>query len=195
MNPRGGNQPNLDAGLRPVCSPLDSLAESLADVVDDANQLVVDLGLRPYRVFAVTYRWSGGAVGLGTASVFSEVEFLPTPLVGSLNSVTEEHKEAGLVERGTVTISGISLRYTEDQLNDMCRGGALCTGAEYETFIEVTSDRDGSADRRRFTLDGVPYRDMEAMAWRVTVMRQDGGRNRDGSVSNIGMRDPFARRR
>jgi hypothetical protein len=196
-NPRGPDQPAFDPELHPLADPERSLVESLGGIVDDIRQINTDLGARPYRVFSVTLKWSGGEIGRGDAEVVSETEFLPTPDLSSINSVRRSLLSGGNVERGGLALYEISPRYTEDQLDALCYGDRECRGPAFQTFIEVSIDRrDGDrTKRRRFTIAAVPYRDAKRFQWTVDLTKQDGDRKPDGTVQELGERDPFAIRR
>ena len=172
--------PNDDGRLRPNPAPGLSLVEDMGGLVDDLRQMYTDFGLRPYRVFAVTYRWSGGAIGHGEACVEKTVEFLPTPEL-SVGSVRTEARTAGTVERGAIRLRGVSPRYTEDEIRNLA-GCAGCTDVGCQVFIEVVMDaRDSTTKRRRFTVRGVPDRRADNFDWEVSLDRQDNDRQRDGS--------------
>lgn len=185
MNPRGANQPSVDPDLHPLQDPGGSLVESLGAVADDLRQIATDLGLRPYRVFSVTYRWTGGAPGMGEAQVVSQQELLPTPKLG-LDGVGKELRAGGLVERGTVTLTQVSPRYTEQQIGSLFADGRQL-GREFQTFVEVVMDRrDGDGQpRRRFVVAGVPSRDPDSFQWVVRLLRQDAQRLPDGQPNPV----------
>jgi hypothetical protein len=138
----------------------------------------VELGVRPYTVHAVKVRWSGGEVGRGEPSPLLDLQILPTPKQVSIGSMAREAEAAGAVERGDVMLSGVSPRYTEDEIDSMFGVGAA---ADEECFIEIRMDaRDGTGQRRRrFTLAKPPER--KTSEWRVTLRRSTGDRARDGT--------------
>lgn len=176
MNPKS---PNRDPRLHGVDGSR-TLADELAEVVDDGRQLAADFGLRPYRVFSVRIRWSGSTVGAGEPSVVLEEEFLPTPRV-NLDKLRREPREpGGWVERGTLRMDRVSARYTEDQIDALCVGRSA--PANEERLIEVrVDDRHGLTRRRRFTVSGVPFLRAERFEWVVDLLPQDDARERDGS--------------
>ena len=178
--------PNLDPSLGPDESACGSLASELAGIVDDARQIVTDLGLSPYRAFIVQVRWSGGAVGRGTASVVSQLELLPTPQLYETSGVRGEQRSGGEVERGTLELRRISARYTEDQLHGLFCCGDHAPPKSDQVFVEV---RVAAGTRRRFTVTGMPYLHARGFEWRVRLLRQDEDRDRAGSVPDVGMRD------
>lgn len=185
--------PGDEPGIGPNPSPERSFVNELQETVDELRQIATDLGVRPYRVFSVLIEWDGGAVGRGVARCVKEVEILPTPKVNETSGVQGEIRSAGLVERGSVTLSQVSGSYTEDQVRSMfmlaplgptAPGDGLKPGQE--TFIEVRVDaRDGVTERRRFVVRGMPYRKAEAFEWRVSLMRQDMERARNGQPGGI----------
>lgn len=179
-NPRI-NTPNRDPALGPNRAPQRSLAEELAPVVDEARQLMTDLGMRPYRVFSVTLRWTGGERGRGASEVVSEREFLPTPRVVDLSGMRARAQENGVELRGDVRLREVSARYSDDDVRGMFHG--CQQGAQFETFIEIREDaRDGAEPRRkRFVVEVEPYRDAQRFEWVVVLSGQDGARARDGS--------------
>lgn len=157
---------------------LGNLAGSLVATVDEARQLESDFGLRPYRVFATTIRWTGGEIGRGVEQITSSLEFTPTPKIKNLDGVRGVVKPGGLVERGQTMLEQISARYTEDQIKQALPARTRDT----EAFIEVVNAHDGNRpERRRFTVAGVPVYDAGGYQWRVTLLRQDSDRERNGS--------------
>lgn len=174
--------PNDDPALHPNERPGCSFAERTNALVDHARQLVVDLGLRPYRVHSVRVRWTGGQIGRGEPKVIEEREFLPTPELRE-PSVRSEERSGGLVERGTLQLIRISPRYTEDEVRGLCQCGSLPKGEQ--GWIEVRVDaRDGKTERRRFVVSGMPFRKADAFEWRANLVRQDEDRDRDGRPPN-----------
>jgi len=180
-NPRW-QVPSTDPALGPACDPAESLVESLGGVADDLRQIGVDLGMRPYRVFSVVVRWTGGEIGRGTPTS-AEREFLPTPKLAE-PSVNNEPKTGGLVERGSARLTAISPRYTEDEVRSLF---GCDEEPGVETFVEVRVDaRDGSTERRRFVVSGMPFREVDRFQWVAKLLRQDTDRRRNGSVPYVG---------
>lgn len=172
-------QPGDDSGAAPLADPCLSLVESLGETVDNLRQLYTDFGLRPYRAHSVVYEWSGGEVGRGTPRVISEQELLPTPRLTETSGIQGELRTGGLVERGSARLTEVSPRYTEDQVRVLFH--QLPLGPARQGFIELRVDgRDGSSERRRFVVRGVPFRDAEGFQWRVNLLRQDEDRLRNG---------------
>jgi len=176
-NPRGPQPPTHDPDLGELgYSAGRSLIESLADVVDDARQIAVDLGARPKTVHAVRVRWSGGEIGRGEPLVVADVALLPTPKV-SESGLDRPLSSGGAQERGDVVLTGVSTRYTEDELAIYLAAAGV---EAHEAFFEIRLDeRDGSTTRRRYTLAKPPERRL--FDWRVTLRRQDTDRARSGA--------------
>lgn len=178
-NPRGENAPSYDPSLKEndgtgACN----LVESLGDVVDDIRQIASDLGARPYTVHAVRVLWSGGEVGRGQPSISQDIALLPTPKVANISIFSRDVDNAGAVERGDATLTGISPRYTEHDIDTMI--GVDSDPAE-ECFIEVRIDeRDGCTKRRRFTLARPPERRPTMADWMMVLRRHSGDRLVDG---------------
>ena len=154
----------------------------LGDVADEMRQLQTDLGARPYRVFAVVVEHSGGEEGRGNPRVVSEVELLPTPLV-SQRGVRTALGPGGKSERGYATISEVSTRYTEEQIQRSFHVKPLTE--KHEAFYEVRLDgRDGKeATRRRYTLRDVPELDAENYQWVLRMSSQDERRTPSGKLN------------
>ncbi len=156
-----------------------SLGDELAEVVDDARQLVADLGLRPYRIFSIIEQWSGGARGRGTVKIISELEFTPPPVL-SLRSLRRDMKNAGVVERGELVLERISSRLTEEDIRSF-----FPTNLERGQFAYIEQRFDGrnggEPQRRRFTISSVPFLELpNRFQWVVRVRPQDDPRGPDG---------------
>jgi len=91
------------------------LADALVDVVDNVRRKIHGaLGTRPWNVAIVTRTWSGSERGVGTPSV-RVLELDPAPMVSK--SAKDRMGPAGREAAGTVELTGVSLRYTEEELN------------------------------------------------------------------------------
>lgn len=183
---------NTDPEVGPNPSPETSLVESFGGVVDDLRQLYTDFGMRPYRVFSVVGKWSGGRRGYGEWVLQSEVELLPTPKVmveqgpGQFGRLAEVSNPAGLTERGSIKLFEISPRYTEDDVRQLFHIQPE-TKPVFEGFIELSIDRrDGQTKRRRFAVDHAPQRRAGSFDWTVTLRSSDQNRDRGGAFPNVG---------
>lgn len=179
-NPRLQTSNSPGAPEHPACDPSATLVEQLGSVADDLRQLNTDFGLRPYRVFSVRVRWTGGEVGRGECVVISEREFLPTPRLDETGGVAGTPRSGGIAERGSVKLREISPRYTEDEVRGLlCCSLTLAPGVE--GWVEVMMDaRDGLSRRRRFVVSGIPFRNAGRFEWTATLLRQDQDRSRSG---------------
>lgn len=182
-NPRALT-PNMDPELARSGCAGGGLVDDLARTVDQMRQLAVDSGLRPYRVFSVVLRWTGGETGRGEAVVESETELVPRPLVVDMGNVRREARRAGREEAGSVMLKEISPRYTEDEVNGLFHV-ARQLPRDRDAFIEIRMDgRDGpSTDRRRFAVRGAPHRDAERHQWVARLVKVLGDRRRGGQVA------------
>lgn len=225
--------------LKPL-SGSGTLTDSLISVVDDARQLYSDFGVRNYRVFLVWVGWTASerayglpvvregmspeeaveavaaidldpdTIGVGEPTLLCEVELLPTPDVGSLGGIQKSQDAVGLTERGSVTVTQVSARYSEDYLmglvspfRDEKFPDSLRPGVDF--FWEIREDRSssfvapgyaGAPDqlpgsaltpvRRRFHVAATPDRDSSTFQWVVQLRRADGERGRDGSLEEVG---------
>lgn len=90
------------------------LADALVDVVDDIRRSIHGaLGTRVWEVSIVTRRWSGDTRGVGTPTV-SIVTLDPDPKVERVSR--DRMGPAGREAAGSVVLTGVSLRYTEAEL-------------------------------------------------------------------------------
>jgi hypothetical protein len=217
--------------FRRIRSP--TLYDSLITVVDDARRIRAELGLRPVIVRLVWVGWAAAPksgrrtrylpgepperppmivrvqdlapskVGVGVARVLQVIELEPRPLVSG--GPDEDADEFGMTERGSVTVSQISARYSEDLLaglagpfRDPVRPWELADGIEF--FWELADERaagwsapgrldapwmrqDRDPAPRRYQVAGVPQRPAGELGWTVRLVRADGDRARDGRPS------------
>lgn len=95
-----------------------SLAHRMAGRADRLRQIATKFGLRPYRVFLVWTRWTGGEHGAGVERELRRVELLPSPAVRT--SVQRTLLNPGVFPTGTVSVSKVSATYQ----------GAMLTGEQ-----------------------------------------------------------------
>lgn len=169
-----------DACPMPYDPSASSLVESLGAVADDLRQIASDLGARPYRLFSVIQRWSGGAVGRGYASIVSRREILPRPKV-NVNPAQTEYTAGGRQTRGHVRVTELSPRLTADDIFGIFGTQPLAGGRE--SYLELTIDsRDGRSQRWRLTPADVPQRDAENFQWTVDLYYASNSPTRDGEL-------------
>jgi len=98
----------------------------MAGRADRLRQIAVKFGLRPYRVFLVWTRWTGGEHGAGEEVEMRRVELLPSPQVKT--SVQRTLLNPGVFPTGTVAVSRVSATYP----NALLTGEQPPAGAEGE---------------------------------------------------------------
>lgn len=197
-----------------------TLAESLIPLADQVRQLYTDFGLRSYRVFLVWVEWrpftrvvgdqldfdDEPEVGAGEPILVREIEILPTPRV-ELGGIGKDLDAVGVTERGAISVSEISERYTEDQLTGLLAEfrdpkypDTLREGIDF--WWEIREERPvqgiGTPQpmcqqsgpipsvRRRFAVGAPPVRQPDRFQWFISLSRADGERSRTGSVDVTG---------
>jgi hypothetical protein len=165
-------------------------AQDMIEVADEIRQLNTDFGLRPYRVFLVHQQWTGPARGMGEPREISRVELLPTPEVADMTATGRSLHAIGLVEDGSLKLSEISARYTEDELlgrtPDVRDPLLPRTGKKnVEFYYEVVHQRrrDDPAARRRYVPDAAADLKPGQFGWTVHLKKQQGDAARDGGLS------------
>lgn len=173
--------PNTDPSLADAgFVPGDSLAERLGPMVDRLRTLHTTTGVRPYRMFSVVARWTGGEEGRGVEEVVRETEFLPRPFV-DVRPLRSETTPAGRKDRGMVRIRELSPRYTEDEIRELVDPATDHRKGEF-SFVELRIDsRDGVTERRRLTIADVPWRSGDGFEWVVDAYIQQRPRSRTGA--------------
>jgi hypothetical protein len=147
------------------------------------RDLRVRFGLRPYIVRIIRTQWTTGERGEGAEYVSHVLDLLPTPLVADLSALTEIVQPIGLDEIGSVVLSEISGRYTEDQLRGLDIDGTP-VGEDEQIFYEIEFPRpDGRAgERRRFFLRSAPAYQPERFQWTLRLEQAREGRSRAGEL-------------
>lgn len=156
-----------------------ALIPDLTDVVDDLRDLYTELGARPYEVTLVWTQWSGGSRDVGVEQVVKQCPLLPTPRVSDLSNMQKEVMSIGNEEIGSIRISEISPRFTEDELVGGSNDGYPIP-ADQNFYYEVFFPRArGPGVRRRFTVDGVPNYHPTRFQWMVNLRRAYEDRSRN----------------
>jgi hypothetical protein len=139
-----------------------NLVDSLLGTVDDLRgSLNTDMGTRQWRVYVVRRVWSGERRGEGTSSD-TLTELTPQPLVGP-NDLFYTSSAAGLEEDGNVTLSEVSLTYTEDELNPSA-------AANEDVFYLLRDAHGQSIADRYFTVSEPPKPDrVNTIGWIVRL--------------------------
>lgn len=139
-----------------------TLVKKLSSKIDKVRTVSVKLGLRPYRVFLVHVRWTGGERGKGAEKIVSWNEIWPNPRLSiqdAEGNLFRDMTSWGMIEEGSLLARGISLAYSEDRLLGLGEGG-IAIPADREFFWEVREDGSSTPTprRRRFHPDDVPHR-------------------------------------
>lgn len=160
-----------------------TLAGKLIPCVDKIRDLYTALGVRNYIIRLVWTTWSGGERGMGIEQLVKEELLLPTPLIGDISSLEERAQAVGADEFGTIIVSEVSGRYTEDYLCG--RNGAEPIPDDQNFYYEIefvdSNGRWGQGIRRRFSLNSAPSYDPDTFQWQFQLSRAGEDRGRDGS--------------
>jgi hypothetical protein len=167
-----------------------TLAESLGPAVDGIRQIATDLGVRPYRVFLVHWRWPGRR-GIGKPVETHREEILPTPRVQDMLSTNFAVSAFGTSEGGGLFIDQVSQRYSEADLTgrtpdlmDAVRPQTSSSNVEF--FWEVRERRNTTPPTkpRRYIPSGVPMLNRTGMHWRVNLQKQETSYEADPEVAS-----------
>jgi len=158
-----------------------TLARQLIPVADRIRDLFVRFGTRPYKVRVVRVRWSAGRRGVGAPVIEREMDILPTPLVQDLSTLTEIVQPVGLDEVGSVLLSEVSGRFTDEELRFLDKDGTP-PGPDEEVFYEIEFPRpDGKpGDRRRFYIRSAPFYQATNFQWNLRLEKTHEDRDRRG---------------
>lgn len=198
-----GDIPKPPAGVRPPTEEEfgRSLAVDLRPLVDELRAMHSEFGLRPYRVFLVWGRWSGGARGEGQLQVRDREEILPTPLVEGMDGVSQFVRPVGLTEEGGARVKEISAAWTEDLLVGL-RDGYVDESPPFQRTMQRDAEfwwevrelrprpaglqpepREGAARTRRFRVVGVPAISRDNFEWVVALEKQEYDPSREGDAA------------
>lgn len=156
-----------------------SVLEGLADAVDQARDVATAIGARPYSVWLVWTRWSDGKRGRGVEETIRERVVLPTPLLTAKSDILSLLTSHGTSEQGFVRASEISVvRYQEDELRGLKPGGEKPDPAEQFYWEVRYPQRNAPAIVKRFSVRGVPEKDMENIQWVIDLTRSNEDRTR-----------------
>lgn len=144
-----------------------NLVDDLVTMADDLRgDLYADMGVAPWEVHVIKRRWSGVRRNEGVATIVSDTTLDPPPMVKEKDRL--ELIAAGREERGTVTLTGISLTYTEAELT----GGTLAANEEfYWKFIDAHGQERATS---YFVVKDPPATDrLGELGWTVTLLRAE----------------------
>ena len=159
-----------------------TLASCLISVADSVRDIYTQLGLRTYSVKIIRTAWTGGRRGVGIEYIKDSLDILPTPRISSLDELTEVLQPVGLDELGSIRVSEISGRFSEDQLLGRIPDG-IPIDKDEQVFYEIEFPRaDGiSGVKRRFAPRSAPNYEASTLQWsmRLERTREDRARNGD----------------
>ena len=172
--------PAISGRVHPERPGRRTLGDSLGPLGDMARQIRTDLGLVPYRVFLVHWRWPG-KVGLGKPVEISRVEIQPPPKVSDMNGTALAVAAFGNSEGGGIFLSKISTKFSEEDLTgktpdllDLVRTSTSAWNVEF--FYEVVLNRPGSKPRR-YIHSGVPNLNKTGIHWHLPLIKQQTSYN------------------
>lgn len=160
-----------------------TLAQRLVRPADRLRNLYTRFGMRPYRVMIIRTRWSADRRGKGVEELIFQQEILPTPKITDLGTLTEVLNPTGLDEGGTIQVSEISGRFTEDLLigiDPEGRDPLKTDNVYYEIEFPRLDGKPGT--RRRFGIRAAPTYRSDQFQWIVTLEKIDEDRGRQGEL-------------
>jgi hypothetical protein len=147
------------------------------------RDIYTQLGARQYEVTLVWTQWTGGERGVGAESVIKMLQILPTPEVGTLNSLQRELQSIGIDEVGSLRVTEISPRFNEDLLigKDLVVRSGDTLPADMSFYWEVFFPRIGEFGLiRRFTPKSAPSKNATNFEWTIDLVKASENRTRDG---------------
>lgn len=141
--------------------------ERVAPCIDMVRDIQTKLGLRQYVVSLVRTRWTGGERGDGVEQVVSTEPLLPVPKVQELVALSATNTNVGEQEFGSLTVSEISIRYTEAQLT----GAPVGVDENFYWEIEFVGGQQPAQRKRRFTVNAPPSQNPENFEWTIKLAR------------------------
>lgn len=159
-----------------------TLVASMTSTVDCIRDLYTSFGARPYQVMLVWTSWSGGVRGRGVEEIVREELILPTPKISDLTDLSRDLSAVGTDDSGSIRVTEISPKYTEDYLlGRPDDGAAIATDQHF--YWEVRFPRaDGLGPRRRFVPKSAPSLDALAFQWKISLLKVSEDRMRNGDV-------------
>lgn len=160
-----------------------TLARGFIGLADSLRDMLTQFGLRTYKVTIVRVEWSGQRRGRGVPSVVSEVAILPTPKISAVDSLSEIIQPGGGLESGSLELTQISGRFTEEQLRGHGSDGEAIPPNQ-EFFYEVEFfPNEGPSVKRRFIPSAPPAYYPGRLGWTVRLARSFDNRDRNGDPS------------
>ena len=160
-----------------------TLARRFVPLADSLRDLLTRFGLRTYRVAMVRIAWSGSRRGYGTPTVISEEVMLPTPKITPLSALDQIIQPVGGQEVGSIELSQISGRYTEEQLVGLEEDGTpIPPNVEFFYEVEFFPHDTGPSVKRRFIARATPAYMPGRLQWSIRLERSFDNRERNGDV-------------
>lgn len=168
--------------LKPPDDYQQTLLGELAECVDCWRQIPSELGARPYRIYLVKTRWTGRRRGEGVETIANIEEITPTPKAEPVSSIQQQLQDIGLDEVGSLQITEISPRYTEDRLMGKNPDGKDIAANEsfYWEIVLTRNLPQERVKRRRFMVSGVPSYEATKLQWTVRLVRAGSDRDAGG---------------
>lgn len=158
-----------------------TLARDFIGLADDLRDMLTQFGLRTYVVRTVRVQWSGGKRGRGTPIVIAEDSILPTPKIATFDGMQELVQSIGISEVGSVELTQISGRYTEEQIRGFSEAGEpLPQDQEFFYEIEFFPNDNGPSKKRRFNVKNAPTYYPGKLQWQVRLEKSNDDRARGG---------------
>lgn len=157
-----------------------TLAQRFIPLADSLRDLCTKFGMRPYKLRVVRARWMGGRRGVGSPMIEQSLDILPTPLITDLSTLTEVVHPVGLDESGSILVTEISGRFTDNDLR--LRGAQEPDDPAVEVFYEIEFPQPGGADsiKRRFYSRSAPHYNSGRLQWQLRLERAHPDRDMDG---------------
>lgn len=158
-----------------------TLARRFIPLADTLRNMLTKFGLRTYRVAMVRTRWSGPRRGQGVPTVVSNDVILPTPKISSFDAIAQVAQAVGYDEVGSIELTQISGRFTEDQLRGYGpKGTDIPLNEEFFYEIEFFPNDGSPSQKRRFYPDAAPSYSPGALQWSLRLVKANEDRARNG---------------
>lgn len=160
-----------------------TLARRFIPLADSLRDMLSSFGLRSYTVTVVKVEWTGRRRGVGTPVTISEEVISPTPKLAAFDALQEVIQSAGLEEVGSIELSQISGRYTEEQLRGFTEeGDPLPDNVDFFYEVEFFPHNGGPSFRRKFVPRSAPTYFPGRLQWTMRLERAVDDRLRNGDV-------------